>query len=88
MARITINETKRLLAETQAIQQVLLDMKLHLEQRAAPEAGARKAKGRPDGRPFPVCSVGGLPLVRAARGAPGRAARCRLSAAVLAAGLP
>ncbi|PKP71830.1 MAG: hypothetical protein CVT82_00215 [Alphaproteobacteria bacterium HGW-Alphaproteobacteria-4] len=28
---ITINETKRLLAETHAIQQVLLDMKLHLE---------------------------------------------------------
>jgi hypothetical protein len=28
---ITINETKRLLSETQAIQQVLLDMKLHLE---------------------------------------------------------
>lgn len=28
---ISINETKRLLAETQAIQQVLLDMKLHLE---------------------------------------------------------
>lgn len=29
---ISVNETKRLLAETQQIQQVLLDMKLHLEQ--------------------------------------------------------
>ncbi len=29
--RITVNEAKRLLAETLAIQQVLLDMKLHLE---------------------------------------------------------
>jgi hypothetical protein len=29
--KITINEAKRLLAETQAIQRVLLDMKLHLE---------------------------------------------------------
>lgn len=29
--KITINEAKRLLRETQAIQQVLLDMKLHLE---------------------------------------------------------
>lgn len=29
--RITINEAKRLLAETLAIQKVLLDMKLHLE---------------------------------------------------------
>jgi hypothetical protein len=29
--KITLNEAKRLLAETQAIQQVLLDMKFHLE---------------------------------------------------------
>jgi hypothetical protein len=29
--KITINEAKRLLSETQAIQRVLLDMKLHLE---------------------------------------------------------
>jgi len=29
---ISVNETKRLLAETQQIQQVLLEMKLHLEQ--------------------------------------------------------
>ncbi|MBW6506186.1 MAG: hypothetical protein K0B00_05465 [Rhodobacteraceae bacterium] len=36
---ITINETKRLLTETQAIQQVLLDMKLHLEQ-AQVQAGS------------------------------------------------
>lgn len=32
--RITLNESKRLLAETLAIQQVLLDMKLHLENEA------------------------------------------------------
>lgn len=32
--RITINESKRLLAETLAIQKVLLDMKLHLEEEA------------------------------------------------------
>lgn len=32
--RITLNESKRLLAETLAIQQVLLDMKLHLEAEA------------------------------------------------------
>ncbi|MBV1868446.1 MAG: hypothetical protein KUG69_11160 [Marinosulfonomonas sp.] len=34
---ITINESKRLLRETQSIQQVLLSMKLHLEEEAAPE---------------------------------------------------
>jgi hypothetical protein len=32
--RISINEAKRLLAETLAIQKVLLDMKLHLEEEA------------------------------------------------------
>lgn len=32
--KITINESKRLLAETLAIQRVLLDMKLHLEEEA------------------------------------------------------
>ncbi|MFZ1727131.1 MAG: hypothetical protein WBO29_00985 [Albidovulum sp.] len=32
--RITINESKRLLAETLAIQRVLLEMKLHLEEEA------------------------------------------------------
>jgi hypothetical protein len=32
--RITINEAKRLLAETLAIQKVLIDMKLHLEDEA------------------------------------------------------
>jgi hypothetical protein len=32
--RISINEAKRLLAETLAIQKVLIDMKLHLEQEA------------------------------------------------------
>ena len=32
--KITINESKRLLAETLAIQKVLLDMKLHLEEEA------------------------------------------------------
>lgn len=32
--RISINEAKRLLNETLAIQQVLIDMKLHLEQEA------------------------------------------------------
>ncbi len=31
---ITLNESKRLLRETQAIQQVLLNMKLHLEEKA------------------------------------------------------
>jgi len=33
--RITINESKRLLTETLAIQKVLLDMKLHLEEEAS-----------------------------------------------------
>jgi hypothetical protein len=33
--RITINESKRLLAETLAIQRVLLEMKLHLEEEAS-----------------------------------------------------
>ena len=32
--RISINEAKRLLAETLAIQKVLLEMKLHLEDEA------------------------------------------------------
>ena len=31
---ITINEAKRMLRETTALQQVLLDMKLHLEDNA------------------------------------------------------
>ena len=34
---ITINESKRLLRETQSIQQVLLNMKLHLEEEATAE---------------------------------------------------
>ena len=33
--KITINESKRLLAETLAIQRVLLEMKLHLEEEAS-----------------------------------------------------
>jgi hypothetical protein len=33
--KITINESKRLLAETLAIQHVLLDIKLHLEEEAS-----------------------------------------------------
>ncbi len=33
--KITINEAKRLLSETQALQRVLLEMKMHLEEEAA-----------------------------------------------------
>jgi hypothetical protein len=34
--RISVNEAKRMLAEATALQQVLLDMKLHLEEEVAP----------------------------------------------------
>ncbi|MEM9592589.1 MAG: hypothetical protein AAF967_14935, partial [Pseudomonadota bacterium] len=36
---ITVNEAKRLLRETVLLQQVLIDMKLHLEEESGPEVG-------------------------------------------------